>query len=90
MRLHCAGAIGTGFAACHAERSCSTSPKGTKTGTLLRGCFSRWSSRMTLDTAAAALATTLSALPQTLHFEVSTGLAVLGVVVVALWAWSRR
>ena len=45
---------------------------------------------MTLDAAAAALATALSALPQTLHFEVSTGLAILGVVAVGLWAWSRR
>lgn len=45
---------------------------------------------MTLDAATAALAAVLSVLPSTLHFEVSTGLEVLGVVVVGLWAWSRR
>lgn len=45
---------------------------------------------MTLDAAAAALAAALSVLPQTLHLEVSTGLAVLGVVVFGLWVWSRR
>ena len=43
---------------------------------------------MHFDTVGAALAAALSALPATLHVEISTGLVVLGLT--ALWLWRGR
>ena len=43
---------------------------------------------MHFDTVAAAFTAAISVLPTTLHLEVSTGLAVLGLV--GLWLWRDR
>lgn len=43
---------------------------------------------MSLDYAASALSSVVAVLPATLHIEISTGLAVLGLA--ALWIWRGR